>query len=111
MDKLANVFVSALLISFASWLAGRSPKLAGFVVALPVSTMIVLPMSLAQHGDPEKTMTLARSIFAALPVTLLFFVPFLLARRLALGFWGAYGLGLGLLAAGYLVHRLVVRLF
>lgn len=106
-----NVLVSALAISFASWLSGRFPATAGFVVALPLATMLVLPLSYREHGSAETSILLAKSILVAIPVSLAFFVPFLLAGRLALSFWQAYGLGCLALTAGYFAHRFVVRMF
>ena len=72
--------------------------------------MLVLPMAQVQHGDPGNTYLLAKSIFLATPVTLLFFLPFLLSSRLDWPFWKLYLAGCGLLAVGIVVYRLVVRL-
>ncbi|MCG8588356.1 MAG: hypothetical protein MJE66_03620 [Proteobacteria bacterium] len=104
-----NVVISALIISTAAWLSRRAPGLAGFMVAMPVATLIVLPLSYLQHGSSEDTVNLARSILVALPITLGFFVPFLLTERLQLSFWTAYGAGVVLLPAGYVLHRLATR--
>ena len=111
MSFAVNVLIAAAVISFTSWLSGRLPVLAGFIVAMPMATLLVLPMSYVQHGDPDKALVLARSIFLAIPVTLLFFVPFLLAERLGIGFWQSYGLGCVILPAGYFAHRFVTGLF
>ena len=105
-----NVLVSAVVIGFASWLSGRFPVLAGFMVAMPVATMLVLPLSYHEHGDAEASFLLARSIFVAIPISLTFFLPFLLSERLGLGFWQAYGLGCLALPVGFLLHRGVTRL-
>ena len=110
MTFVLNVMISALVISFASWLSGRLPTVAGFLVAMPVATLLVLPLSYLQHGDADNTVLLARSIFVAIPVTLGFFVPFLLSERLALSFWQAYALGCAALPLGFLVHRVISRL-
>lgn len=110
MTFVLNVLVSAVVISFAAWLSGRMPLAAGFFVALPLASMLVLPLSYLQHGDPRSTIELARSIFVAVPISLTFFLPFLLSERLGLGFWQAYGLGCAALPIGYFVHRLVARL-
>jgi hypothetical protein len=67
-------------------------------------------MSYLQHGNAGNTLILAKSIFAAIPVTMAFFVPFLLSERLGLSFWQAYGLGVLTLCLGFLVHRTVVGL-
>ena len=104
-----NVLVSAVVISFASWLSGRFPGAAGFFVALPVATMLVLPLSYGEHGSSETSILLARSIFIAIPISLTFFLPFLLSDRLALSFWQAYALGCLALPIGFFVHRAVTR--
>ena len=101
----AKTLIAALMIAFASWLAGKRPDLAGFIVALPLTTLLVLAFSRGQWGDPETSVKLAKSIFLGLPVSLLFFVPFLVAHRFHLGFWTCYATGLALLAAGYFIHR------
>ena len=51
----------------------------------------------------------AKSILIAVPISLTFFLPFLLAERFALSFWHAYLLGCLALPAGFLVHRAVTR--
>ena len=111
MTFALNVVVSALVISTASWLSGRLPNLAGFFVALPLATMLVLPLSFREHGSAESSILLAQSIFVAVPITLMFFVPFLLAGRLNLSFWQAYALGCAALPMGYLVHRALSKVF
>jgi hypothetical protein len=102
-----NTLVSALVIGAATWLSRRSPGAAGFLVALPLATMLALPLAYLQHRDPVSAFQMARSILVALPITLLFFVPFLMRDRFS--FWGAYALGCALLPIGYWVHRLILR--
>ena len=109
MTFVLNVLVSASVIGFASWLSGRMPGTAGFIVALPLATMLVLPLSHLQHGESGEPFLLAKSIFVAIPISLTFFLPFFLAGRLQLSFWQAYGLGCLALPLGYLVHRSVTR--
>jgi hypothetical protein len=72
--------------------------------------MLVLPLSYFEHGSQQSTIQLARSIFIAVPVSLAFFIPFLLSERLSLSFWQAYVLGCTLLPLGFVVHRVVARL-
>jgi hypothetical protein len=108
---LINVIVTAAVVGFASWLSGRSPGTAGFIVALPLATMLVLPLSQLQHGEGANTMLFAKSIFVALPMTLIFFIPFLVSGKLGLSFWQSYALGCFALVPGYLAHRIVVRTF
>ena len=108
MTFALNLAISAAVIAFASSLAGRAPALAGLIVAMPIATMLVLPLSQLEHGDPAKTCVMARSIFAAIPVSLTFFLPFVVAERFGLGFWQAYALGCALLPLAYLAQRAVI---
>lgn len=100
--------LSAGVIAFASWLSGKRPELAGFIIALPLVTLLVLPFSFMEYQDAEKTVRFAQSIFIAIPLSLLFFVPFLMAQKLMWNFWALYGAGLILLAAGYFAHKFLM---
>ncbi len=105
-----KVLASAFIIAFASWLSGKKPELAGFIAALPLLTLLVLPFSYIEYQNPETSVRFAQSIFAAIPLSLLFFVPFLLASRLHLDFWWLYGSGLVLLIGAYFIHKWVLSL-
>jgi hypothetical protein len=102
-----NTLVSAVVIGVAAWLSRRYPVTAGFVIALPLATLLVLPLAYLQHRDADSAFQMARSILVALPITLLFFIPFLMRERFS--FWGAYAFGCALLPVGYFVHRAIMR--
>jgi hypothetical protein len=102
-----NTLVSALVIGVAAWISRRYPVTAGFVIALPLATLLVLPLAYLQHRDADTAFQMARSILVALPITVLFFIPFLMRDRFS--FWGAYALGCALLPVGYFVHRAIMR--
>lgn len=105
----AKIAISAIVIAFASWLSKKNPALAGFIVALPLSSLLVLAFSYGEYRDAEKSVEFAKSIFTAIPVSLMFFLPFLLAQRLKLDFWALYGIGVALLVAGYFAHSFIMR--
>lgn len=107
----AKTIVAALVISFASWLAGKRPELAGFIIALPLSTMLALMFTFAEFGDPKASVTFAKSVFVAVPLSMTFFIPFLLADKLNLGFLACYGLGVAFLTIAYFAHRFLVSYF
>ncbi|MEE8488102.1 MAG: hypothetical protein V3S56_08025, partial [Gemmatimonadota bacterium] len=87
MSFAINVVVSACMISLASWLSSRYPTTAGFMVALPLASMLVLPLSYFEHQSTENSFLLAKSIFVAIPVSLLEIghTSCVLARRLSMG--------------------------
>jgi len=104
-----KILVSATVIATASWLSGRYSKAAGLLVALPLASSPVLPMSYMEHRDARVSLDLARSILIALPSTLIFFASFLAAGRLGIGFWAAYGFGCLLLPIAFLIHEWLAR--
>jgi hypothetical protein len=106
---VAKVLISACLIAFASWLSNKKPELAGFIIALPLTSLLALGFSYAEFKDTETSVRFAKSIVTAVPLSLLFFVPFLLAQKLQLGFWQLYAIGLALLVVGYFTHTLIMK--
>ena len=100
-----KLLLSASVIAFSSWLSNRRPELAGFIMALPLATLLALPFSFIEYKDSAASVKFAQSIFAAVPLSLLFFVPFLLASKLHWNFWALYASGIVLLAGGYFAHR------
>lgn len=107
MHLVLNMLISATVIGIVAWISRRYPATAGFIIALPLATMLVLPLAYIQHRDATSVFEMAKSILVALPITLLFFVPFLMRDRFS--FWTAYAVGCVLLPLGYFVHRAVIR--
>ena len=104
-----KVVIAAVVISFTSWLCGKKPEWAGLLVALPLTSMLALAFSFTEYKDPVKSVQFAKSILAAVPLSLLFFLPFVFADKLRLSFWAHYALGLILLVMGYYGHRFIMK--
>jgi hypothetical protein len=100
-----HVLISALLISAAVYLSRRYPRGAGFLIALPLATMIALPLSYLEHAQLESITTVARSIAIAVPLVLFFLAPLAFGERLSLSFWQAYAIACLSLAPGFAIHR------
>ena len=109
MFFLAKVVISSVIIAFASWFSGKHSILAGFVVALPLVSMLAILFSYLEYRDMDKINQFAVSIFAAVPLSLLFFVPFLLNKWFKMNFALTYLSAIGLLAAAYLIHQLIFK--
>ena len=107
---IGKVLVAAVLISVVSWLSGKKSNLAGFLTALPLTSMLALAFSQIEWKDSANSVAYAKSIFLAVPLSILFFVPFLFAGKLNLGFWACFTSGTGLLAVGYFGHQWVIRI-
>ncbi len=103
MVFLLKTVVAGGLIAFASWLAGRKPVLAGFIVALPLTSMLAILFSYAEYRDMRKIESFASSIFVAVPLSLVFFVPFLLNRWLKLNFACTYLTAIACVAVAYFI--------
>ena len=106
---IGKIAVASILISFVSWLSGKKVGLAGFLTALPLTTLLALAFSHLEWGDSKQSVEYAKSVFVAIPVSLLFFVPFLFAEKMNIGFWGCYSTGIGLLGVGYFIHSYVSK--
>jgi hypothetical protein len=107
---IIKVMIAAVVISFCSWLSGKRPDLAGFLLALPIASIIALAFSYTEYKNAQTTITFAKSIFVGVPVSLLYFVPFLLAEKLSLSFWQSYTAGLGMLVIGFFLHKTILTL-
>jgi hypothetical protein len=93
------------VIAFASWLSGKKPELSGFIIALPIASIIAIAFSYMEHKNTENTVLFAKSILIGVPVSYLFFVPFFFAKNFNMNFWMIYSLGIILLIVGYFVHK------
>ena len=105
MIFLAKVLLAAIIISFASWLSGKKPELSGFIIALPIASIIAIAFSYLEHKNTENTVIFAKSILVGVPVSYLFFLPFFFAKSLNMNFWMIYGSGILLLALGFFIHK------
>ena len=110
MIFLAKVLLAALVIAFASWLSGKKPELSGFIIALPIASIIAIAFSYLEHKNTENTVIFAKSILVGVPVSYLFFLPFFFAKNFNMNFWLIYGLGIILLLIGYFVHKYITSL-
>lgn len=107
MMILLKIGIAATVIALTSWLSGKKPELAGFIIALPLASLLALAFSQIEHKDPAASITFAKSILIGVPVSWLFFAPFFFADRLGDNFWLCYAIGLVLLVAGFFIHRFV----
>ncbi len=106
---ITKTLISAAIIAFAAWLAGRKPILAGFVIALPIMSMLAILFSYLEYRDMQKLNQFATSIVVAVPLSLAFFIPFLLNRWLKWGFLPTYLSAISCVALAYLLHHLFLK--
>ena len=110
MIFFAKVLLAAFIIAFASWLSGKKPELSGFIIALPIASIIAITFSYLEYKNTEKSLIFAKSILIGVPVSYLFFIPFFFAKSLNMNFWIIYGIGLLLLIIGYFLHKYIINL-
>ncbi len=110
MVFLLKVLLAALVIAFASWLSGKKPELSGFIIALPIASIIAIAFSYLEHKNADNSIIFAKSILVGVPVSYLFFVPFFFAKNLNMNFWLIYSLSILLLIIGYFIHRYITSI-
>ena len=99
-----KIGIAAVAIALSSWLAGKKPELAGFIIALPLASILAIAFSYVEHRDTTSSITFAKSIMIGVPVSWLFFLPFFFAEKYEYGFWMSYGIGILLLSVGFIIH-------
>lgn len=104
-----RVGLAAGLIVFASWLSGKKPALAGFIIALPLTSLLSLLFSYWEYRDMAKLNDYARSILIAVPLSLVFFIPFILNKWFKMGFAATMLSAIGLLAIAYFIHTALFK--
>ena len=105
-----KIFVSATVIAFTSWLAGRKPILAGFIIALPLTSILAILFAYYEHRDMQKIDEFASSILVTVPLSLVFFVPFLLNRWMKLSFIPTFLMALAFLILAYFFASMVLKI-
>ena len=98
-----------MILVLASWLAGKNPVLAGFIIALPLMSMLSILFSYLQYRDMVKVNEFANSILVAVPLSLTFFIPFILNKWLKMGFILTYSSAIACLAAAYFLHSFIFK--
>ncbi len=109
MWSLGKILISALIIAFTSRLAGQKTFLAGFIVALPITSILTILFSYLQYRDMTKINELATSILVSVPLSLVFFIPFVLNRWFNMNFAVSFGLGFLLLFIAFLIHHAIFK--
>ena len=104
---IVKAALAGILISLASWLANKKPILAGFIIALPLTSVLALILNYLEFQNSQKVVTFAKSIFFAVPLSLIFFIPFLFADKLKLSFWYLMGLGFLGLTLAFFIHKFI----
>lgn len=72
-------------------------------------SMLSIIFSYLEYRDMQKIDQFAVSILAAVPLSLSFFIPFVLNRWLKMNFTLTYALAIGCLALAYLAHSLTFK--
>ena len=104
-----KTLLSGILIAYASWLSGRKPVLAGFIIALPLMSMLSILFSYLEYRDMQKINQFAVSILVAVPLSLSFFIPFILNKWLRMNFVTTYLLAITALTLAYFIHSLIFK--
>ena len=73
MMMILKIGLAAAVIALILWLSGKKPKLAGFIIALPIASLLVLAFSQIERKDAATSITFAKSILIGVPVSWILF--------------------------------------
>jgi hypothetical protein len=99
---LFKLSLSLAVILLSAEAAKRSPTLGALIVALPLVSILSMTWLYWDTHDAAKVSAYAREIFFLVPISLLFFVPFLLEPRSHWPYWLNFCLGLVIMALSFL---------
>ncbi len=103
-----KVLVSAVIIGAATEVAKRHPFWGAVIIALPLTSILAMSWLYAETRDNLLLTQFAKDIFLIVPMSLVFFLPFLLEKKTSLGFIANMLIGLVLLFASvWLLRRWV----
>ena len=105
---LVKILVSAVVIAFATEVAKRQPFWGALIIALPLTSILAMSWLYAETRNNEQLTQFAQDIFALVPVSLVFFLPFLLEGKTQIGFLANMAVGLALLAVSVLLLRRIL---
>lgn len=78
MSFIIKTLLSSVLIAVSTEIAKRNPGLGGIILALPLTSMIAFIFMGAQGADPHSLSEYAKSMFIFVPISLVFFLPFII---------------------------------
>ena len=96
---LVRTILAAAILVAASECGRRSPRLGGFILSLPLVSMLAMLMSWFRDHDILALSRFARETLVFVACGLPFFMPLAFAPQLGLGFWAAMAAGMALAAA------------
>ena len=83
----------AVVVVTVAEVSKRYPKRGALLLSLPLVSMLAFLMSWFQHKDLPTISRLSRDTLILVPLGLPFFLPFVFAQRLGIGFWTSFAMG------------------
>ncbi|MDX1924871.1 MAG: DUF3147 family protein [Pirellulaceae bacterium] len=99
MLYVVKILISAVVIVLVSEISGRSPRLGGLLLSLPIVSILAFVLTWQMQRDMAVITGLARETLILVPLGLPFFVPFALASRTGLTFWPSFFSGILMVVA------------
>ncbi len=87
---VVRIAISVVLLTAATELGLRYPRVGGFILSLPLVSIVAMVMSWSRDHDIAAVSRLARETLVFVVLGLPFFVPLAFAQQLGLGFWPAF---------------------
>lgn len=91
---IAKALLTVVIVVGVSEIAGRMPRLGGLILSLPFISIIAFIMTWSTSPKPEVVSNLAKEMLILIPLTLVFYVPFLFVNQTNFSFWTALALGI-----------------
>ncbi len=94
LNVILRIVMPTAIIFAVSEVSRRSPRLAAFLLTLPLVSILAFAASWSKDHDLKSLSQMAKETLILVPLGLPFFLPLAFADRLGLGFWNAMIAGL-----------------
>lgn len=91
---IGKALLTGVIVVGVSEIAGRIPRLGGLILSLPFISIVAFIMTWSNSPKPEVISNLAQEMLILIPLTLVFYVPFLFFNQNNFSFWMALALGI-----------------
>ena len=89
-----KILISAIVIATSTEVAKRNPSVGGLILALPIVSIIAFAFMGYQGTEPSELSSYAKSTLIFIPVSLVFFLPFVIPSLQSWSFLYKFSLGI-----------------
>jgi hypothetical protein len=106
---LTKIMVSAIVIGIVTEISKRNVSIGGLITAMPITTMLALFWLYYEKKNTALLADFSQSVFAGLPMSLLFFIPTIYLFKKGYNFYFVMFVAVVFLGIGAYIQQRISR--